>query len=100
MWGMFGRPTRSVEEQHFIVAECSRCEHLDGNTCGICGCDVRFGSAKLAWGTTRCPDSPPRWGEVAELAQCIGLVRGLAGRDPEKKTNGRGCGGCGKSKRT
>ncbi len=69
-WTEAGRPLRKPEEIKSLYHDhCEPCEHREKNTCGICGCYVKPEGVffnKLAWGSTVCPDDPPRWGESTD----------------------------------
>lgn len=70
-WWIAGKPIRSQEQVDKIFATCQACPMFSDykdqtGTCGICGCyikkdtsDIKFN--KASWGTTKCPDKPPRW---------------------------------------
>lgn len=71
-WEDAGSPIRTAEEIEAIHKICSECPlfKLGGgwipgyDRCGKCGCNLHPSHHifnKIAWGTTRCPDDPPRW---------------------------------------
>lgn len=78
IWKTAGKPYRSEEEIGRIFTEhCSPCEyfikHSDklGN-CDICGCFLKVKSKsfnKIAWATTNCPATPPKWTAEIELPE-------------------------------
>tara|TARA_Y100001973_G_C5140930_1_gene302877 strand:+ start:761 stop:1027 length:267 start_codon:yes stop_codon:yes gene_type:complete len=55
-----GMPSVSPEEYTKRLKACYECEHLREETtsCGICGCNMEV---KAGWGTSSCPDTPPKW---------------------------------------
>jgi len=109
-----GRPLRTEEEIAEIYDEqCSPCEYFDNDSCGLCGCHVRREGTtlnKLAWGTEKCPDDPPKWVEKvipddAENASEEDIVLAQIDFDTEQlnelsdgeerpPSSGGGCGGC------
>ena len=68
-WIEAGKPLRSSEEIKQIHNICSKCVHFKPKnkkkgTCTLCGCSIKKKGNllnKAAWGTTECPDNPPRW---------------------------------------
>jgi len=74
-WKMAGKPMRDPNEMEVIYNDiCSKCPHfLKGqgwvmgyDKCEICQCNLHKSHKtlnKLAWGTTHCPDEPPKWVE-------------------------------------
>ena len=72
-WKKAGKPLRPPE----VIADiydnvCSKCEHFDDDSCGICGCRLKREGTKwnkLSWATERCPDNPPRWMEALPQSQ-------------------------------
>jgi hypothetical protein len=47
------------ETREARLAICRVCPHFRGDgRCALCGCGL---DAKVAWASSRCPDSPPRW---------------------------------------
>lgn len=69
-WTLYGQPVRTQEKIDELYQICNRCPNYDEyapeagfGTCRICGCNINKGRSlnKLAWGTTHCPDKPPRW---------------------------------------
>jgi len=73
-WIKFGKPYRNIEEKHRIFNICYLCDNFiknseDDGSCSICGCGIKKNSNflnKIAWGTTRCPLSEPKWTEDKE----------------------------------
>ena len=55
-----GMPNVSPDEYTRRLKICYECEHLrEANTsCGLCGCGMEM---KAKWGTSTCPDTPPKW---------------------------------------
>lgn len=75
-WIRYGHQYRSKKDMEKIYKICRACPNfreeggwLDGyDQCSICGCNLHPSKRivnKIAWNTTSCPDSPPRW--VAEI---------------------------------
>ena len=69
-WIKGGKKVRPKKERERIYNDvCSPCPEfkdapLIGGQCKICKCFLhpsREKGNKLAWATTSCPDSPPRW---------------------------------------
>jgi len=68
-WAFYGFPQRSDARIRELFTICNYCPELDKyedgkGICSICGCNIKRDERrmnKLAWGTTRCPDDPPRW---------------------------------------
>lgn len=69
-WVEAGKPLRSPEEIFTIFNNiCSECEYFNrlskkSGECLICGCHLKEKSTilnKLAWATTKCPKTPPKW---------------------------------------
>jgi len=61
-WAMAGFPTRSAEEVKRLFAICQKCDHFDGQSCTICGCNVSgrrglFIRNKAVMATEYCPHS-------------------------------------------
>lgn len=48
---IFGDPVSAQIYQHRL-STCSTCEHLNNNSCNICGCYVK---KKAKWSTEDCP---------------------------------------------
>ena len=89
-WKKHGKPVRSAEEMAAIYDDhCSKCEHFDNNSCGICGCLIKRERSALDlvdpknyWGTTRCPLKKPRWVEMKPEYEL------------KDNSKGGGCGNC------
>lgn len=69
-WIKAGKPLRPQAEMSKIYDEiCSPCGEfrklpMIGGQCKICGCflhPTQKSRNKLAWATTSCPHSPPKW---------------------------------------
>lgn len=54
-----GAPIASEEKYKERLEICNNCEHLAGNKCMKCGCQM---STKCKWGTSACPLD--KWGAV------------------------------------
>ena len=74
IWQKAGKPVRSDEEIFRIFTEvCSKCEHFNKKSeklgsCKVCGCYLKpkgLSFNKIAWATTTCPASQPKW--IAEV---------------------------------
>jgi hypothetical protein len=72
-WVAAGKPYRNEQEIKVIYETCEQCPHFkeleegQRGKCTLCGCFLAKGGRrinKIAWGTTRCPDNPPRWTET------------------------------------
>jgi len=73
-WYKAGKPIRSDKEIFRIFTEiCSKCEHFNKKSeklgsCKVCGCYLKpkgLSFNKIAWATTTCPASQPKW--IAEV---------------------------------
>jgi len=73
-WQKAGKPVRSDKEIFRIFTEiCSKCEHFNKKSeklgsCKVCGCYLKpkgLSFNKIAWATTTCPASQPKW--IAEV---------------------------------
>ena len=75
-WIRYGHQYRSKENMEKIYTICQACPKFvkDGgwmsgyDKCDVCGCNLHRSKRavnKIAWKTTSCPDTPPRW--VAEI---------------------------------
>lgn len=73
-WKKAGKPMRTKEEMERIYSICSKCPLFQKDEgwvpgydkCGVCQCNLHPTAKKLnkiAWGTTHCPDNPPKWGQ-------------------------------------
>lgn len=67
-WIAAGSPVRVNDEiRRIFEGICRQCPHFQqkprkrGGKCGLCGCGLNLNSAKIAWATEHCPDTPPRW---------------------------------------
>ena len=58
-----GAPHVSAQEYQARLGVCRACPHFkdDIERCGLCGCLVEH---KAKWGTSSCPDDPPRWATI------------------------------------
>lgn len=56
------RGKMTTKEQFWArIAVCDKCEHRDGATCGLCGCQLSVKAQLKRW---NCPDS--RWPKIAD----------------------------------
>jgi hypothetical protein len=107
IWVKAGKPMRSLETIKLIYnTHCKECEHYKstGYACDICGCYINEGENwnKIAWATTRCPDSPPKWLEEEPYREkekdTLNTIDAIPKEEmpppPPPKPPGRGC-GCG-----
>jgi len=78
MWNHAGKPLRSkIEIEHIFTEHCLPCEHFKkkSNTlgeCNICRCRLKPSGVvmnKIAWATTNCPATPPKWTAETELPE-------------------------------
>jgi hypothetical protein len=55
-----GMPQVSADVYTKRIKTCYECEHLreESISCGMCGCNMEI---KARWGTSSCPDNPPKW---------------------------------------
>lgn len=69
-WIKAGKPMRpEAEVSRIFKEECSPCDKfrsmpMIGGQCKLCGCFLHHSKKtanKLAWATTSCPKSPPKW---------------------------------------
>ena len=114
-WLKAGCPRRNRGERKEILNVCVlkesiKCEHFIGDMrvkvghCEECGCDIHIHAQKLKWATTECPIG--KWFALPEgirkkrgkrlTEKAKATIRRLA-KDPRAK---KGCGGCGKKKKT
>lgn len=114
-WARFGKPLRGQDEMSAIFNICKDChmfqkENEDAGSCGVCGCNIKKSGTflnKIAWATTRCPLSDPKWKESsAEFSPDIEITKTelqaaeqdhkkeemLEKQPPEQKKGGCGCG--------
>jgi len=102
-WVAAGKPVRSqAEVEEIFNTHCKGCWHYDGKICNICGCMINTttGLNKLHWATTKCPDTPSKWGEKEEPIKKDSSVGDKPTplspeppvAKPKKKKGGCGCG--------
>ena len=105
-WRKSGRPVRKKSEISKLYSICTRWEHfqkhrikIDLGSCKLCGCWLKPKAIwlnKLAWGTTKCPDVPPKWTEASsdEIDSVIPpeevkeIDQSCCGKVPAKKKKG------------
>jgi len=72
IWKDAGEPIRDLDTMAEIHSICSTCPLFEKDAgwlpgydrCGKCHCNLHPTSKtlnKIAWGTTKCPDTPPKW---------------------------------------
>lgn len=107
-WKNAGSPTRTKEriEELFNICSSNECGKYEGfsetnGKCGECGCFLsKLETAafnKLAWSTTRCPLSEPKWIEEETIEEAESRITQETPVEeqstPPRKIGGCGCGG-------
>lgn len=92
-WVQSGKPYRTAERIAEIFDEkCKPCEFFNQEgeskgSCGVCGCRLlREGKFlnKLAWATTQCPLTPPKWESETIPSKPKGVFSSTNNNLPEK----------------
>ena len=92
IWKKAGKPLRSDEEIFRIFTEiCSECEYFNKNMCKICGCRLKSKGTtmnKIAWSTTNCPMSQPKWTAEIETKEIKKIEQEMFQVQTKKQENG------------